>query len=44
MRNKAGLGIPAWLSVKDWLALNANELSWIVLIGCTVLLLGLFVS
>ena len=34
----------AWLTIKDWLVLNMNELTWIALVGCGVLLVGMFMG
>lgn len=37
---KNGIGHRVTAMISDWLVLNTNELTWIALIGGTVLLIG----
>jgi hypothetical protein len=38
------LGGPVQSAIRDWLALNTNELTWIALVVGGVLFVGLFMS
>jgi hypothetical protein len=38
------LGGPVQCAVRDWVALNTNELTWIALVVGGVLFVGLFMS
>ncbi|WP_162913367.1 hypothetical protein [Rhodospirillaceae bacterium SYSU D60014] len=40
MSLKNGIGRRVTLMISDWLVLNSNELTWIALIGGSVLLVG----